>query len=264
MGIHWKKNWTSKFIYQHLFPKIPPFSYYTVLAFTSHFRTWLKGKYLAHTYKAIKNPHIPAIWYCGTTEIIFNIYLCRKRYIHSISLQWVESLLHHFTEGYCESCEFCIYLTLPKLRTWCSQFWVSRAAKEGHNWPARQDINTFGYHHMNSYIHLRKYTDREKENMQEWVFTKPVHLYFTNPIFTCKFIEVISNVISQIVVSRVLVVYELHITCVRHNSSNIRVHIKWSHGPNPLVSFDVWGEKTKYNHTPILLVPRCVHSDIPE
>lgn len=49
---------------------------------------------------------------------------------------------------------------------------------------------------------------------------KPVNFYLRNPILTCKFIEVISNLISHIVVPRVLIVYELHITYVRDNSSN--------------------------------------------
>lgn len=49
-----------------------------------------------------------------------------------------------------------------------------------------------------------------------------VHFTFTSQIqlFTCKFIEVIANVISQVVVSRVLIVYELHITYMRQEQQH--------------------------------------------
>lgn len=84
--------------------------------------------------------------------------------------------------------------------------------------------------------------------------TNPVNFCLRNPILTCKFIEVISNVISQVVVPRVLIVYEPHITYVR-DSSNVRIQIKSGISPTPLMFFeDFWGKETTN-----LVVPSCVH-----
>lgn len=157
--------------------------------------------------------------------------------------------LCHFTAGQGESSVFWNYLLLSEPGMWYFHFWVRRPAKERHNWPAKWDNNTSWCHGLTGVsMELDIQTKYKKEcarmSLLEFL-VKPVNFYFTNPILTCKFIEVISNVISQVVVPRVLVVYELHITCVRDNSSNVRAQIKPSNSPNPLVSFeDFWGKQT--------------------
>jgi len=121
-------------IYQHLIPKIPPFSYHTVLAFTSHFRTRPKGKYLAHTFTAMKKnknkkqtkktphtrknntPHHHRSLPFGTVEThsVFSICIYAVKDTSAVFHYSGLSLLCHFTEGYHENYEFCIYPTLPK------------------------------------------------------------------------------------------------------------------------------------------------------
>ena len=186
------------------------------------------------------------------------MYLCCKRYICSISLQWAVSAVsfHRRIPWKLRV----LYLPNSTKNLGCDVPISGLAELQRKGITVLQDKTSIHFDTSRwTAIHVSRYT----ENVQEWgFFIKPVYLYLRNPIFTCKFIEVISNVISQVVVSGVLIVYELHITYVRHNS-NIRVRIKWSHGPNRFVSFEVLGGNKKKNHIPILLVPSCVHSDIP-
>lgn len=68
MGIGCKKiELANKLIYKHLIPKIPPFSYYMVSAFTSHFR---KGQVLSAHFQNHHKTRNPAFWHCGITQNI--------------------------------------------------------------------------------------------------------------------------------------------------------------------------------------------------
>lgn len=193
-------------------------------------------------HKATKNPYKPIIQSCGTTEHILNIYLCCKRYIHSTSLQSAVSDVS-FHRGLLWKLQVLYISNITKLRTWCSHFWVSKATKEGHNSLQEETSTHFDTIRWTA-IYTYLYTQRECARMSRFSIWNPFNFTPEILIFTCKFIEVISNVISQVVVSRVLIVYELHITYVRHNSNNIRVRIKQSTALILWCPLKFW-EKTK-------------------